>query len=206
MFSRHWNPQHFLKIISSIAPLIAGFAILTLWFLNFPLFLNLIVDFAVFYYIFQAFHQLKEFQKLHNLKLTPWITVIMVMVAVAAAISLVYFQFKNIFIFLLLAGGFSGIYFALRLLSSLMSIDQLLKDHPFQTKTLVSLALGVVIITSAILIILATISSLAFAIFVSAIIILYGIAKLVLNILLHHFGKNELTLKLQYLEKNKSEH
>ncbi|MDE6492386.1 MAG: hypothetical protein K2L37_04470 [Lactobacillus sp.] len=206
MFSRHWNPQHFLKIISSIAPLIAGFAILTLWFLNFPLFLNLIVDFAVFYYIFQAFHQLKEFQKLHNLKLAPWITVIMVIVAVAAAISLIYFQLNNIFIFLLLAGGFSGIYFALRLLSSFMSIHQLLKDHPFQTKTLVSLALIVTLTTSAILITLSLTSSLAFAIFVSAIIILYGIARLVLNILLHHFGKNELTLKLQYLEKNKSEH
>ncbi|TGY12021.1 hypothetical protein E5351_08635 [Lactobacillus intestinalis] len=130
----------------------------------------------------------------------------MVIIAVAATISLIYFQFKNIFIFLLLAGGFSGIYFALRLLSSLMSIDQLLKDHPFQTKTLVSLALAVTIITSVILIILGLTSSLAFAIFVSAIVILYGIARLILNILLHHFGKNELTLKLQYLEKNKSEH
>ena len=130
----------------------------------------------------------------------------MVIIAVAATISLIYFQFKNIFIFLLLAGDFSGIYFALRLLSSLMSIDQLLKDHPFQTKTLVSLALVITIITSTILIILASISSLAFAIFVSAIVIVYGIARLVLNILLHHSGKNELTLKLQYLEKNKSEH
>ena len=206
MFSRHWNPQRFLKIISSIAPLIAGFAILTLWFLNFPLFLNLIVDFAVFYYIFQAFHQLKEFQKLHNLTLAPWITVIMVIVAVAAAISLIYFQFKNIFIFLLLAGGFSGIYFALRLLNCIMSICQLLKDYPFQAKTLVSLDLIITIITSAILIILGLTSSLAFAIFFSVIVILYGIARLVLNIRLHHFGKNELTLKLQYLEKNKSEH
>ncbi len=206
MFSRHWNPQHFLKIISSIAPLIAGFAILTLWFLNFPLFLNLIVDFAVFYYIFQAFHQLKEFQKLHNLKLAPWLTLLMVIVGLTAATLLIYFQLNNIFIFLLLAGGFSGIYFALRLLNCIISICQLLKDYPFQTKTLVSLALGVVIITSAILIILGLTSSLAFAIFVSAIVIVYGIARLVLNILLHHSGKNELTLKLQYLEKNKSEH
>lgn len=186
MFYRHRKTHRVLEAVSSIGLLIFGFTVLLLWLFNMPLFIKMVVYVTTLYYLFQIFNHLKIFQKFDNFTFQPWQQILLVLVGIIEFALLIYFQSKDITVFLYLAGGYTGVYFTYGLTNDLLILYQFISNYIFRVKDFLWIAFITTLSTAVLLTTLSIVGWLPFAIIVISLGILYSISDL----LVEHFLKN----------------
>lgn len=134
MFYRHRKTHRVLEAVSSLGLLIFGFTVLLLWLFNMPLFIKMVVYVATLYYLFQIFNHLNIFQKFDNFTFQPWQQILLVLVGIIEFALLIYFESRDITVFLYLAGGYTGVYFTYGLTNDLLILYQFISNYIFRVK------------------------------------------------------------------------
>lgn len=203
MFYRHRKTHRVLEAVSSLGLLIFGFTVLLLWILNMPLFIKMVVYVATLYYLFQIFNHLKIFQKFDNFTFQPWQQILLVLVGIIEFALLIYFESRDITVFLYLAGGYTGVYFTYGLTNDLLILYQFISNYIFRVKDFLWIALITTLSTAVLLTTLSIVGWLPFAIIVISLGILYSISDLLVEHFSEKRGRNEMGYMINYAEKNR---
>lgn len=203
MFYRHRKTHRVLEGVSSLGLLIFGFTVLLLWLFNMPLFIKMVVYVATLYYLFQIFNHLKIFQKFDNFTFQPWQQILLVLVGIIEFALLIYFESRDITVFLYLAGGYTGVYFTYGLTNDLLILYQFISNYIFRVKDFLWIALITTLSTAVLLTTLSIVGWLPFAIIVISLGILYSISDLLVEHFSEKRGRNEMGYMINYAEKNR---
>ncbi|WP_279034259.1 hypothetical protein [Lactobacillus intestinalis] len=203
MFYRHRKTHRVLEAVSSIGLLIFGFTVLLLWLFNMPLFIKMVVYVTTLYYLFQIFNHLKIFQKFDNFTFQPWQQILLVLVGIIEFALLIYFQSKDITVFLYLAGGYTGVYFTYGLTNDLLILYQFISNYIFRVKDFLWIAFITTLSTAVLLTTLSIVGWLPFAIIVISLGILYSISDLLVEHFSEKLGRNEMGYMINFAEKNR---
>ena len=203
MFYRHRKTHRVLEAVSSIGLLIFGFTVLLLWLFNMPLFIKMVVYVTTLYYLFQIFNHLKIFQKFDNFTFQPWQQILLVLVGIIEFALLIYFQSKDITVFLYLAGGYTGVYFTYGLTNDLLILYQFISNYIFRVKDFLWIAFITTLSTAVLLTTLSIVGWLPFAIIVISLGILYSISDLLVEHFAEKLGRNEMGYMINFAEKNR---
>ena len=203
MFYRHRKTHRVLEAVSALGLLIFGFTVLLLWLFNMPLFIKMVVYVATLYYLFQIFNHLKIFQKFDNFTFQPWQQILLVLVGIIEFALLIYFQSRDITVFLYLAGGYTGVYFTYGLTNDLLILYQFISNYIFRVKDFLWIALITTLSTAILLVTLSIVGWLPFAIIVISLGILYSISDLLVEHLSEKLGRNEMGYMINFAEKNR---
>lgn len=203
MFYRHRKTHQVLEAVSSLGLLIFGFTVLLLWLFNMPLFIKMVVYVATLYYLFQIFNHLKIFQKFDNFTFQPWQQILLVLVGIIEFALLIYFESRDITVFLYLAGGYTGVYFTYGLTNDLLVLYQFISNYIFRVKDFLWIALITTLSTAVLLTTLSIVGWLPFAIIVISLGILYSISDLLVEHFSEKRGRNEMGYMINFAEKNR---
>ena len=118
-------------------------------------------------------------------------------------ILLIYFQNKNINIFLLLAGGYTGIYFTICLVNDVLGIYQFQSNHILKVKTFFKFELLTILCIAILLTVLSFVSWIIFSIIIISLGIFYSLAELIISHFSEKRGRNEMGYMINYAEKNR---
>lgn len=203
MFYRHRKTHRVLEAVSSLGLLIFGFTILLLWLFNMPLFIKMVVYVATGYYLFQIFNHLKIFQKFDNFTFQSWQQILLVLTGIIEFALLIYFQNKDISIFLYLAGGYTGVYFTYGLTNDLLILYQFISNYIFRVKDFLWIALITTLSTAILLTTVSVVGWLPFIIIVISLGVLYSISDLLVEHFAEKLGRNEMGYMINSAEKNR---
>ena len=203
MFYRHRKTHRVLEAVSSLGLLIFGFTVLLLWLFNMPLFIKMVVYIATLYYLFQIFNTLMELQSFDNFTFHIKQKVLFISFGIIELILLIYFQNKNINIFLLLAGGYTGIYFTICLVNDVLGIYQFQSNHILKVKTFFKFELLTILCIAILLTVLSFVSWIIFSIIIISLGIFYSLAELIISHFSEKRGRNEMGYMINYAEKNR---